>query len=190
MAFIDNSRIWVPDGAQEALLDLTRAREDMKHLQLQAKQRLLAFFLRHGKRFSGKSHWTRAHYRWMIEAVKFEQPAQQIVSQEYIDTVILLDKRVKAFDEHIERAASASVFWPVNTRFNSLPQPKRIGRQCSGGSWQSVGVGVALSALALSCACATTFERNLALGADLATEPHEIGSNGGVVLAPAPPAVA
>ncbi len=105
--------VWVPDGAQEALRDLTRAREDMKHLQLQAKQRLLAFFLRHGKRFSGKCHWTRAHYRWMIETVKFEHPAQQIVSQEYTDTVILLDKRVKAFDEHIERAASASVFWPV-----------------------------------------------------------------------------
>ena len=25
--------VWVPDGAQEALRDLTRAREDMKHLQ-------------------------------------------------------------------------------------------------------------------------------------------------------------
>ena len=24
--------VWVPDGAQEALRDLTRAREDMKHL--------------------------------------------------------------------------------------------------------------------------------------------------------------
>lgn len=29
--------VWVPDGAQEALRDLTRAREDMKHLQRQAK---------------------------------------------------------------------------------------------------------------------------------------------------------
>jgi transposase len=36
--------VWVPDGTQEALRDLTRAREDMKHLQRQAKQRLLAFF--------------------------------------------------------------------------------------------------------------------------------------------------
>lgn len=33
--------VWVPDGAQEALRDLTRAREDVKHLQRQAKQRLL-----------------------------------------------------------------------------------------------------------------------------------------------------
>ncbi len=41
--------VWVPDGAQEALRDLTRAREDMKHLQRQTKQRLLAFLLRHRK---------------------------------------------------------------------------------------------------------------------------------------------
>jgi transposase len=30
--------VWVPDGAQEALRDLTRAREDIKRLQLQSKQ--------------------------------------------------------------------------------------------------------------------------------------------------------
>ena len=104
--------VWVPDGAQEALRDLTRAREDMKHLQLQAKQQLLAFFLRYGKRFSGKCNWTQAHYRWM-EEVKFEHPTQYIVMQEYIDTVIALSKRLKAFDEHIQSAASQSVLWPV-----------------------------------------------------------------------------
>src|SRR5665647_203476 len=76
--------VWVPDGAQEGLRDLTRAREDMKHLQRQAKQRLLAFLLRHGKRYDGKSNWTLAHYRWM-EEVKFDHPVQQIVFQEYID---------------------------------------------------------------------------------------------------------
>lgn len=32
--------VWVPGQSQEALRDLTRAREDMKHLQRQAKQRL------------------------------------------------------------------------------------------------------------------------------------------------------
>jgi transposase len=37
--------VWVPDGVQEGLRDLTRAREDMKHLQQQAKQRLLAFLV-------------------------------------------------------------------------------------------------------------------------------------------------
>jgi len=104
--------VWVPDGAQEALRDLTRAREDMKHLQRQAKQRLLAFLLRHGKRYGGKSNWTQAHYRWM-EAVKFDHPVQQIVFQEYIDTVKAMTKRVDGLDDQIEIAAVKSLFWPV-----------------------------------------------------------------------------
>jgi transposase len=104
--------VWVPDGAQEALRDLTRAREDMKHLQRQAKQRLLAFLLRHGQRYDGKSKWTQAHYRW-LEGVKFDQPVQQIVFQEYVDTVAALTKRVVALDGQIESAAGASAFWPV-----------------------------------------------------------------------------
>ena len=34
----------------------------------------------------GKSRWTQAHWRW-LETVKFDQPVQQIVSQEYVDAV-------------------------------------------------------------------------------------------------------
>jgi transposase len=104
--------VWVPDGAQEALRDLTRAREDLKHLQQQAKQRLLAFLLRHGRRFEGKTHWTQAHFRW-LEGVKFEQALQQIVLQEYVDTVNALSKRLGALDGELQSAARASVFWPV-----------------------------------------------------------------------------
>jgi len=104
--------VWVPDGAQEALRDLTRAREDMKHLQRQTKQRLLGFLLRHSKRFEGKDNWTQAHFRW-FETVKFEQPVQQIVFQEYVDSVQAMTRRVKAFDDQIENAAAESVFWPV-----------------------------------------------------------------------------
>ena len=104
--------VWVPDGTQEALRDLTRAREDMKHLQRQAKQRLLAFLLRHGKRYSGRSNWTQAHFRWM-EEIKFEQPVQQIVLQEYINAVQDGGKRVAGMDREIERAAQASSTWPV-----------------------------------------------------------------------------
>jgi len=102
----------VPDGAQETLRDLTRAREDMKHLQRQAKQRLLAFLLRHGRCYGGKSNWTLAHYCWM-EEVKFEHPVQQIVFQEYIDTVKAMTKRIDTLDKQVGSAAGESVFWPV-----------------------------------------------------------------------------
>ena len=104
--------VWVPDGAQEALRDLTRAREDMKHMQRQVKQRLQAFLLRHGKRYSGESRWTQAHFRW-LETVKCDHPVQQIVFQEYVDTVKAMTQRVQGLDKQIESAARESVFWPV-----------------------------------------------------------------------------
>jgi transposase len=91
---------------------VTRALEDMKSLQRQAKQRLVAFLRRNGRVYDGKSNWTQAHYRW-LEEVKFDQPVQQIVFQEYVDTVKAMTKRVDALDKQIESAASASVFWPV-----------------------------------------------------------------------------
>ena len=104
--------VWVPDGEHEALRDLTRARSDMKDLERRARQRLLAFLLRHGRRHEGKSNWTQAHFRW-LETVKFDHPAQQIVMQEYIDTVLSCGKRVLALEKQIEQAARASAVWPV-----------------------------------------------------------------------------
>jgi transposase len=119
--------VWVPDGAQEALRDLTRAREDMKHIQLQAKQRLLGFLLRHGKRFGGKDNWTQAHFRW-FEEVKFGQPVQQIVFQEYVDSVQAITQRVAAFDEQMESAARNSMFWPVIEGLMALRGVKLVKR--------------------------------------------------------------
>jgi len=104
--------VCVPDDEQEALRDLTRAREDLKHLQRQAKQRLLAFLLRHGKRYGGASNWTQAHFRW-LETVKFDHPAQQIVMQEYVDTVLSCGKRVAELERQIEQTAQGSRVWPV-----------------------------------------------------------------------------
>lgn len=104
--------VWVPDNEHEALRDLTRARGDLKDLERRARQRLLAFLLRHARRYGGKSNWTQAHFRW-LETVKFDHPTQQIVLQEYIDTVISITKRVAAMDQQIERSARQASVWPV-----------------------------------------------------------------------------
>ena len=101
--------VWVPDEAQETLRDLTRAREDLKRLERQAKQRLLAFLLRHGKRFSGKSRWTQTHFRW-LESLTFSHPIQQIVFQEYVDTIQALSRRVAALSSQVEKAGTESAF--------------------------------------------------------------------------------
>ena len=46
--------VWVPDAAQEAVRDLSRAREEMKIHDKQLRQRLSGFLLRHSRIYEGK----------------------------------------------------------------------------------------------------------------------------------------
>jgi len=111
--------VWVPDKEQEAIRDLTRAREDMKAMERHARQRLGAFLLRHGKRFSGKCKWTQAYFRW-LEEITFEMPAQQIVLQEYVDAVKHMKGRVEALEEEMRQAMEGWSLAPVVTGVMAL----------------------------------------------------------------------
>jgi transposase len=105
--------VWVPDQEQEAIRDLTRAREDMKAIELKARQQLGAFLLRHGRIYQdGKSRWTQAHFRW-LETVKFDSPVQQIVLQEYLDTVKAAQRRVAGLEAQMQEALAQWSLRPV-----------------------------------------------------------------------------
>ncbi len=95
--------VWVPTPEQEAIRDLTRAREDMKAIELKARQRLSAFLLRHGKVYPGKSKWTPVHFRW-LETVRFDHPVQQLVLQEYVEAVREAQRRVAGLEKQMEAA--------------------------------------------------------------------------------------
>jgi len=105
--------VWVPGQEQEAIRDLTRAREDMKTMETRARQRLGAFLLRHGRVYDGgKSRWTQAHFRW-LERVKFDSPIQQMVLQEYIDTVKDAQRRVAGLEDQMRQALTDWSLRPV-----------------------------------------------------------------------------
>lgn len=105
--------VWVPDQAQEAMRDLSRAREDMKHLERQSRQRLNGFLLRHGHGYdSKKSKWTQAHWRW-LEGIRFAHPVQQIVFQEYVDSVKQQQRRVADLEQALENALAGWALAPV-----------------------------------------------------------------------------
>jgi transposase len=104
--------VWVPDQEQEAIRDLTRAREDMKSIELKARQRLGAFLLRHSRVYAGKSRWTQAHFRW-LEEVKFEIPVQQIVFQEYVEAVKEAQRRVAGLELQMQYALPTWSLGPV-----------------------------------------------------------------------------
>ncbi len=111
--------ISVPRAEDEAMRDLTRAREDAKSLELRAKQRLLAFLLRHGHRFTGRSNWSNAHFRWMSN-LAMPHPAQQIVYQELIDTLSECNQRVERLTRQIQELLPHWHMYPVVQSIQSL----------------------------------------------------------------------
>jgi transposase len=88
----DLTPVYVPAVEDEAIRDLSRAREDVLRDLKAAKLRLKAFLLRHDIRYTGRATWGPAHLRWLSEVV-CPTPAQQIVFQEYL----------RAVSEHTER---------------------------------------------------------------------------------------
>ena len=109
----DLTTVWVPDAEQEAMRDLTRARDDMKSQERKARQQLNAFVLRQGQHWPrGRTRWTQAHYNW-LESIHFEQPWLQIVLQEYIDAVKAATQRVTGLTDHLLRALPSWSLSPV-----------------------------------------------------------------------------
>ena len=76
----------VPQGEEEAMRDLGRAREEvLRALQAATFQRK-ALLLRHDMRYPGRATWSPAPRRWR-SAVVWPPPAQQSVGQAYVRAV-------------------------------------------------------------------------------------------------------
>jgi transposase len=65
----DLTPVYVPTVEDEAMRDLTRAREDTIGDLKAAKFRLKAFLLSHDIRYTGRAPWNPAHLRWLSEVV-------------------------------------------------------------------------------------------------------------------------
>ncbi|MCE2519608.1 MAG: IS110 family transposase [Alphaproteobacteria bacterium] len=111
--------VWVPGTEQEAIRNLTRAREDMKAIEFKARQRLGTFLLRHDRIHAGRKRGTKAHVRWPQEQ-SFEHPVQQVVFQEYVDAVTDAQRRVADLDEQIHQAVTTWSLRPVVEALISL----------------------------------------------------------------------
>lgn len=105
--------VWVPEKEQEAMRDLTRAREDFKTVEKMMKQRLSAFLLRHGRVYDGsKVRWTASHFNWLA-TLKFDDPNQQIVLQEYINMVNTLQQKEEGIKQEMFKALEGWSLRPV-----------------------------------------------------------------------------
>lgn len=86
--------VLVPDERDEAIRDLSRAREDALGARLKARQQLKALLLRHGHRYTGRSSWTAAHER-TLAAISFKHSAQTLAFGEYRQAVRDAHERVE-----------------------------------------------------------------------------------------------
>ena len=84
----------IPDSTDEAIRDLCRARTDAVDDLRRAKTRLLALLRRLGYHYSGTTHWTEAHKRYLRQ-LKLPDAAHNIV----------LEDHLKLVDDHHERIA-------------------------------------------------------------------------------------
>jgi transposase len=107
--------VFVPRADDEAMRDLTRAREDAKKAQRVAQQQLSGMLLRLGFRYP-RDHWTKAHFGWLADQ-KMPTPSQQVVFQEYIHAIKETTDRVARLTKQIEALVPS---WRMAPAVNAL----------------------------------------------------------------------
>jgi transposase len=111
--------VYVPDQEDEAIRDLTRAREDAMAVAKKAKQRLNAFLLRHGHVYSGKTRWSKAHMNWIIN-ITMGHRAQQLALDEYVDALTEASQRINRLTDQIQKFIPTWRMGPVVQALQSL----------------------------------------------------------------------
>jgi transposase len=106
------SAVYVPDPADEAMRDLSRARQDAVNATKKAKQRLKAFLLRNRIVYSGRCAWSKAYFRWLAD-ITMAYPAQQVALQEYIHAVHEGIQRVERLTDQIRQLVPGWRMAPV-----------------------------------------------------------------------------
>ncbi len=115
----DLTLVYVPQVNDEAIRDLTRAREDTISDLKDAKFRLKAFLLRQDIRYAGRANWGPAHLRWLAEVV-CPTPAQQIVFQAYVRTVTEHTERLGRLDQELREQVTTWRLHPVVDALQAL----------------------------------------------------------------------
>jgi transposase len=115
----DLTAVYVPTVEDEAMRDLTRAREDAISDLKDAKCRLKAFLLRQDIRYVGRANWGPAHLRWLSE-VGCPTPAQHIVFQAYVRAVHEQTDRLQRLEQELQDHVKAWRLHPVVEALQAL----------------------------------------------------------------------
>jgi transposase len=117
--------IAVPSERQEALRDLTRAREDVREELTRRQHRLNRFLHRQGYHYVDGDRWTQKHWAW-IGRIHFEDSNLQVVLQESIRGVEQSLEQLKTYDGKIEENAQRPEYAKKVGRYQTLRGVKTV----------------------------------------------------------------
>ena len=156
--------VWVPDLKHEAMRDLIRARMNAVRQVTTARHQLSAFLLRHGRVYApNRKPWTKIHSRW-LGSQNFDEPAQQIVFQDYVQAVW---NAVERRDNMVRRIEELTPDWSLRDFVYAL--------RCFRGLDL-----VSAATLAASVGDVTRFDTSRQLMGYLGLTPSEYSSGGSV----------
>jgi transposase len=127
--------IYVPEAEDEAIRDLSRARERaMKDLN-DARFQLKALLLRNHIQYQGTANWSIKHMRWLTEII-LPYPSQHYVLQEMIQTVNERQARLERLDNELLHHVKNWRYYPL---VKSLQAMRGVGFLVAAGVVAELG---------------------------------------------------
>jgi transposase len=93
-----------PTEEEEAIRDLTRAREDAKKDLMSARHRVSKMLLRWGLIYGEGGHWTGKHHTW-LRSIQLPQSVSQGVLENYLWAIEQVQERLRAIEAKLEDVA-------------------------------------------------------------------------------------
>jgi transposase len=117
--------IAVPNEQQEAVRDLTRAREDVREELTRRQHRLNRFVHRYGYHYAEGERWTKKHWAW-IRKIRFEDANLQVILDESIRAVEQSVEQLKTYDAKIGENAAKPEYASRVARYQTLRGVKTV----------------------------------------------------------------
>jgi transposase len=109
----------VPVEAQEALRDLTRAREDVREDLTRRQHRLNRFLVRQGYSYRQGEKWTLKYWAW-VRKIRFEDSNLQTVMDESIRAIEQSQEQLKSYTFKVEENAKKPEYAKRVERYQTL----------------------------------------------------------------------
>lgn len=110
LAFNTYRKVYVPQENDEAVKEYIRMRDDIKLMEKQTKQQIVALCTRFNKQYSGtKKKWTKTHRKWLAD-LSFSNPIIKEALDEYLLHLSELEEKVERCDRKIEELSQSAAY--------------------------------------------------------------------------------